>query len=74
MLTRDVTKFIVPSGVMCEYDFFISKMVCGTYFSKRPWNHSTGPSVFHFALVMYSGTTRLIQLWAMLFHCMASEM
>lgn len=37
-----VTKFMVPSGVMCEKDFFISKMVLGRYLSKRSDSHLMG--------------------------------
>lgn len=37
-----VTKFIVPSGVMCRYERHISRIVSGTYLSKRSDNHETG--------------------------------
>lgn len=39
-----VTKFIVPKGVMCTNDFFISKIVVGRYLSKRSDSHLMGTS------------------------------
>lgn len=37
-----VTKFIVPSGVMCEKDLIISWMVFGRYLSNRSDSHLMG--------------------------------
>lgn len=39
-----VTKFMVPSEVMCEKDFFISKIVLGRYLSNRSDSHLMGTS------------------------------
>ena len=60
--TRVVQKFMVSRGVMCWNDFFISKIVFGTYLSTSSRMYLDGNSgFFHFALTAYSGTTLLIQ-------------
>ena len=74
MFTSVVQKFIVSSGVMCWNDFFISKMVLGTYLSTSSRMYFEGNSgFFHLAFTAYSGTTRLIQDWIMLYHWSFSE-
>lgn len=75
MLTSVVRKFIVASGVMCEYAFFISKMVPGMYLSNSSRIHWQGwLGSFHLAFSAYGRITRVTQLSAMLRHWSPSEM
>mmetsp|Transcript_31121 Transcript_31121/g.92727 ORF Transcript_31121/g.92727 Transcript_31121/m.92727 type:complete len:237 (-) Transcript_31121:4046-4756(-) len=75
MLTSVVTKFMVLSGVMWLYAFFISRIVSGMYLSKNSVNHlHTTDGSFHLARSAYALTTRLVHETVMLRHCWPSEM
>mmetsp|Transcript_33759 Transcript_33759/g.73785 ORF Transcript_33759/g.73785 Transcript_33759/m.73785 type:complete len:219 (-) Transcript_33759:815-1471(-) len=74
-LTSVVTQFIVASGVMCEYVFFISKIIAGMYVSTSFSITCTGNSgSLNFAFAAKAGTARCTHELVMLRHWVASEM